>query len=152
MSRSTMLVSAIQKGTVVDHIPPNQSLKIVQFLGLTKTNVQMTLGMHLNSQKLQYKDLIKIQEKHICSEEAQTIAIFAPHATINIIDHYQVCDKFTVSFPDRIHNVFRCSQASCITTKETVSSLFYLKEYTQNVQIICAYCQHMYLPEQLLGC
>jgi aspartate carbamoyltransferase regulatory subunit len=56
-------VSAIQNGTVIDHIPARHLFKVIQILGLDKIEQQITFGTNLESKKLGKKAIIKISEK-----------------------------------------------------------------------------------------
>ena len=57
-----MSVSAIQNGTVIDHVPARNLFKVIQILGLDKIDNQITFGTNLESKKLGSKAIIKICE------------------------------------------------------------------------------------------
>ena len=44
-------VSAIESGTVIDHIPASGLFKVIQILGLDKIDNQITFGTNLESKK-----------------------------------------------------------------------------------------------------
>src|ERR1700722_19599383 len=98
----TLSVSAIQKGTVIDHITPGQTLRIIHLLGLLGKKKKITVGFNLVSKCMKVKDLIKIEDYVLTNEEANDITIFAPDATINIIDDFGVIEKIIAKLPGRI--------------------------------------------------
>ncbi len=55
-------VSAIENGTVIDHIPASNLFKVINILGLDKINNQITFGTNLESKKLGQKAIIKLSE------------------------------------------------------------------------------------------
>ena len=86
----TLSVSAIQNGTVIDHIPVGQALKIIHLLKLLETNQCVTVGFRLLSRRMKLKDLIKIEDYVLTEEEANKITVFAQEATINVIKNFTV--------------------------------------------------------------
>ena len=42
-----MVVSAIQNGTVIDHVPASNLFKVIQILGLDRIDNQITFGTNL---------------------------------------------------------------------------------------------------------
>lgn len=138
----TVPVSAIKKGTVIDHIPAGKALKIVKLLKLSTDLLQVTLGLNLPSSQYDYKDLIKIEKMILTKEAAGQVAVLAPQATINLIKHYEVYEKFQVSLPERIHGVLRCPNTLCISNHEPVESSIHVKQrWLGNVQLQCHYCR-----------
>ena len=95
----TLPVSAIQYGTVIDHIKPGNALRIMHLLGLVKSGFQMTLGLNLPSKRIGSKDLIKIENRILTPEEANEVVVFSPSATINVIENYNVIEKIKTHFP-----------------------------------------------------
>ena len=61
MKKGTLQVSAIQNGTVIDHIVAGQALKIIRFLNLLADEHQVTVGIHLKSRSMGRKDIIKLE-------------------------------------------------------------------------------------------
>lgn len=143
-------VAAIENGTVIDHIPAGQSLKIVQLLHLTKYKKKVTVGINLPSVSLIFKDLIKVEGREISEIEANQIALFAPQATINIVKEYQLIKKFTVSMPEVIEKIAKCPNARCITNHERIDTLFHITSIGNNIQLRCQYCSKTFVEEQLV--
>lgn len=146
----TLPVSAIRNGTVIDHIPAKQALKIVKLLKLAIENVQITLGLNLPSLKLQYKDLIKVEHINLTREDASQIAILAPQATVNIIRNFEVYEKFQVSLPDSIKAVISCPNTSCISNHEPIESVILVKQrWRGNVSLQCHFCRKKFSQQDI---
>lgn len=137
----TLSVSAIQNGTVIDHIAEGQALKIIRLLRLLEKKYTITVGLNLPSKRLGLKDLIKIENHNLTTEEANEITIFAPLATINIIKNFEVESKVITSLPSSITNVFICPNISCITLSEPIESFFFIEEQGQKIKLTCKFCE-----------
>jgi aspartate carbamoyltransferase regulatory subunit len=138
----TLPVSAIRKGTVIDHIAAGKALKIVKLLKLSTDHLQVTLGLNLPSSQYDYKDLIKVEEMILSKEAASQVAILSPQATINLIDNYEVYEKFNVSLPECIRGILRCSNTLCVSNHEPIESVIHVKQrWKGNVQLQCHYCR-----------
>ena len=98
-------VSAIQNGTVIDHIPAQNLFKVISILGLDKIPNLITFGTNLESKQLGRKAIVKIADKYFEREEINRIAIVAPHAKLNIIKEYVVVEKMLVEVPDEIKGI-----------------------------------------------
>ncbi|MCC5831521.1 MAG: aspartate carbamoyltransferase regulatory subunit [Chlamydiales bacterium] len=137
----TLSVAAIGEGTVIDHIPAGEGMRIVRLLELAGHRHQVTLGLNLPSKRLGYKDLIKVEGREVTEEEASQIAIFAPHATINIIRGYRIAKKFTVTLPEKVSQVLCCPNERCITNHESTPTRFEVSKRIRSVQLKCYYCE-----------
>jgi aspartate carbamoyltransferase regulatory subunit len=134
-------VAAIERGSVVDHIPAGQGMRIVRLLKLASHQKKVTLGLNLPSKSMGYKDIIKVEEREITEEEAKQIAIFAPRATINYIVGYLIVKKFTVSMPTAISQLLSCPNHHCITNHEDVATHFKVYPSGRIVNLQCNYCE-----------
>lgn len=137
----TLSVSAIQNGTVIDHINTGMALRIIHMLGLLEKKYQVTVGMNLTSKSIGLKDLIKIENHNLKNDEANKIMVFAPNATINIIKNFEVVEKIITQLPPDISGVFACPNASCITHVEQIDSFFTVQEQGKKVKLMCKYCE-----------
>lgn len=137
----TLSVSAIQNGTVIDHIPAGQALRIIQLLRLLEKKYQITVGLNLPSKRLKLKDLIKIENHTLTDDDANEITILAPEATINIIKGGDVKDKKKISLPPTAKGVFICPNLVCITRTEPIESFFMIEEIGGKIKLICRYCE-----------
>lgn len=141
-------VSAIQNGTVIDHIPAKHLFKVIQILGLDKIVQQITFGTNLESKKLGKKAIIKISEKFFADDDINRIALVAPDAKLNIIKDYEVIEKKVVEVPDTIVGIARCMNPKCITNFEQVTTRFRVVS-KKNVTLKCHYCEKITNQENL---
>lgn len=137
----TLSVAAIQHGTVIDHIVSGQAFRILQLLRLIDKPYKITVGMHLPSKQLGYKDLIKIENYSLTQNQANEITVFAPDASINIIKDFAVAEKINPHLPDFIEGVFCCQNPHCITQEEEVKSFFSIKAMGRTVKLTCRFCE-----------
>ena len=140
----TLSVSAIKNGTVIDHIRAGQALRIVRLLSLLENKNKVTLGLNLPSKLIGQKDLIKIETRVLTNDEANEIVIFAPEATINIIQEFEVIQKINTHLPNSIANVFLCPNPVCITQSEPVESLFTIEEQGKQIKLTCHFCEKIF--------
>lgn len=138
--QNKLQVEAIQHGSVIDHIPVRQGVKILKFFNLTQTNEKITIGLNLATHTGQTKDLIKVENTFISDEQANQLALFAPHATINQIKNFQVVSKFQVQLPDSFIGVLACPNSNCISHHEPVDTRFYVKKKS-TLKLKCHYCE-----------
>ena len=149
MGTKTLAVSAIKNGTVIDHITAGQAYRIVKFFNLGSHHKQITLGLNLPSDSMEYKDIIKIEEWELMPDQANQVAILAPRATINIIEDFKVTKKFKVSLPASISSVITCPNPKCISNHETINSFFHVLPSKPLVRLQCKYCRKMYTQNEL---
>lgn len=145
--RQHLQVEAICQGTVIDHIPAGQGLKIIDCLQRINNQVRLTVGLNLASQQRGCKDLIKIDHWLLSDNEASQLAVFAPDATINIIRQYQVTRKTKVHLPTQIVGLFACPNSNCISTHEPIETKFYTQPLS--IQLRCHYCEKYFSAELL---
>jgi aspartate carbamoyltransferase regulatory subunit len=138
-------VSAIQNGTVIDHIPARNLFKVISILGLDHIDSQITFGTNLESKKLGRKAIIKISDKYFEDEDINRIALVAPDAKLNIIRDYEVVEKKVVEVPDVIA---KCMNPKCITNFEPVTTRFRVVS-KKNVALKCYYCEKITNQENL---
>jgi len=133
-------VSAIQDGTVIDHIPAKNLFKVIQILGLDHIDNQVTFGTNLESKRLGSKAIIKIAGVFFEEEDINRIALVAPDAKLNIIRDYEVVEKSVVEVPDEIRGIAKCMNPKCITNYESVKTKF--RVVVKNpVSLKCHYCE-----------
>ncbi|WP_032114413.1 aspartate carbamoyltransferase regulatory subunit [Candidatus Arsenophonus nilaparvatae] len=134
-------VEAISCGTVIDHIPAQMGFKLLSLFKLTQTDQRITIGLNLPSNHLGKKDLIKIENTFLTPEQANELAMYAPHATVNCIKDYKVEKKLSITLPEQIDAVLICPNSNCISNNEPVSSSFTIKQRHNEVILICKYCE-----------
>jgi aspartate carbamoyltransferase regulatory subunit len=136
-----MTVEAIAHGTVIDHIPAGKGVRILRFFQLTEGDERITVGLNLRSKNSQVKDIIKVENTELSTEQANQLALFAPNATVNLIDNYKVVEKYRVTLPKQIHSVLSCPNSNCISHDEPVHSRFYVATKNAQVKLKCHYCE-----------
>jgi aspartate carbamoyltransferase regulatory subunit len=141
-------VSAIQSGTVIDHVPARNLFKVIQILGLDRIDNQITFGTNLESKKLGRKAIIKISGVFFEDEDINRIALVAPEAKLNIIKDYEVVEKKVVEVPDFIVGIAKCMNPKCITNFESVTTRFKVVS-KKNVALKCHYCEKITNQENL---
>ncbi|MDD7805214.1 MAG: aspartate carbamoyltransferase regulatory subunit [Endozoicomonas sp. (ex Botrylloides leachii)] len=134
-------VEAICKGTVIDHIPAGQGVKILDRLHLLDSDARITVGFNLPSQLNGRKDIIKVTDRIFSEQEANELSLFAPGATINVIDDYTVVGKFKMSLPEELKGVFECPNSKCISHNEPVNSRFFIRKKENEIRLKCHYCE-----------
>ncbi|QSZ67828.1 aspartate carbamoyltransferase regulatory subunit [Methanofollis aquaemaris] len=141
-------ISPIRNGTVIDHITAGEALNVLKILGITGTTDEcLSIATNVVSEKSGRKDVVKISDRELCTEEVDRIALIAPQATINIIRDYLVCEKMGVEIPKVLLGVVRCPNRGCISnTNEPIKSRF---EVTKR-GLHCLYCD-WYLTEDIPG-
>ncbi|MCA1756192.1 MAG: aspartate carbamoyltransferase regulatory subunit [Bacteroidales bacterium] len=133
-------VSAIENGTVIDHIPASNLFKVIQILGLDSINNMITFGTNLESKKLGKKAIIKLAGIYFEDDDINRIALVAPEAKLNIIKDYEVIEKSVVVVPDEIRGIARCVNPKCITNFESVETKFRVMN-KKSVSLKCHYCE-----------
>lgn len=133
-------VEAIEHGSVIDHIPAHQGIKILKFFKFTQTNEKVTVGLNLSTKSGETKDLIKIENTFFNDQQANQLALFAPNATINQIKDFKVVKKFSVQLPSSFVGVLTCPNSNCISHNEPVKSRFYVQQ-NSTLKLKCHYCE-----------
>ncbi|RWR01471.1 aspartate carbamoyltransferase regulatory subunit [[Pantoea] beijingensis] len=144
-------VEAIKRGTVIDHIPAQVGFKLLTLFRLTETDQRITIGLNLPSGELGRKDLIKIENTFLTEAQINQLAVYAPHATVNRIDEYEVVGKSAPALPDRIERVLTCPNSNCISRNEPVMSSFAVKKRHDEVQLQCKYCEKSFAHHVVLA-
>ncbi|QFI55942.1 aspartate carbamoyltransferase regulatory subunit [Aeromonas simiae] len=140
-------VEAIRNGSVIDHIPACQGIKILKLFQLIETRERITVGFNLKSAALGKKDLIKIENTQLTEEQANQLALFAPKATVNIIEEFEVVKKHHLTLPECIEGVFECPNSNCISHNEPVASHFAVREVKGAVRMKCKYCEKSFTQD-----
>ncbi len=74
-------------------------------------------------------------------DQVDQLALYAPQATVNRIDNYEVVGKSRPSLPERIDNVLVCPNSNCISHAEPVSSSFAVRKRANDIALKCKYCE-----------
>jgi aspartate carbamoyltransferase regulatory subunit len=151
MAETTLRVSKIRDGTVIDHVTNGHALDVVRILGISGRSVgAVTIAINVPSKELGAKDMVKIEGRELNPEEVDKIALLAPHATINIIRNYKVVEKKRVKLPDVLHDIVKCANPVCISnSNEPVQAKFYVKN-REPLRTKCHYCGHIMEKQDIL--
>jgi aspartate carbamoyltransferase regulatory subunit len=147
-TQKVLTVSAIEDGTVIDHIQSGQALRIVRLLKLSHHPQRVSIGMNLPSSRFGLKDLIKVEGKELTPEETNQIAIFSPQTTLNIIKDYRVIKKFTVTLPEVIENILECPNPHCISNHADTNHTLYVNRVRGKIQMRCKYCDKLFTQDE----
>ena len=150
-AKKQLQVEAINTGTVIDHIPAGQGVKILKELQLLNSSLRITVGFNLPSKALGLKDIIKVENRLFNEAEASELSLFAPTATINVIENYTVSEKFKMSIPEKLEGVFECPNSNCISHNEPVQSFFKVRERGNEIQLKCKYCEKSFSKDIVAG-
>ncbi|MFO7621657.1 MAG: aspartate carbamoyltransferase regulatory subunit [Bacteroidales bacterium] len=139
-TRKELQVSAIENGTVIDHIPAKSVFQVVKLLGLETCKEQILFGTNLESKKFGKKGIVKVANRFFESDEINKIALAAPSATLIVIQNYQVVEKKKVQIPDHIRKYVRCFNPNCITNHEDIPTKFQVTD-KKDIRLRCHYCE-----------
>lgn len=141
-------IPAIKDGTVIDHIPSRQTLRIFRILDPQEFEHTVSLALNLKSKRVDKKGVIKINDRNLTADEVNKIALLAPQATVNIIKDYKVIKKVHVTLPDCIEKIVKCANANCITNHEQVGTRFIVEDKA-SLRLRCSYCERTMRREDI---
>ena len=139
-TRKELKVSAIENGTVIDHIPGKVVFQVVKILSLSEVTDQILFGTNLDSRKMGKKGIIKVSNKFFRPDEINKIALVAPNATLIIIKNFKIVEKKKVEVPDNIEKIVKCFNPNCITNHENVTTQFTVIDKIE-LKLQCHYCE-----------
>jgi len=138
--RKELKVSAIENGTVIDHIPTQSVFQVIKILNLSEYQNQLLIGTNLESRKMGKKGIIKVSNKYFKSDEINKIALVAASATLIIIKKFQVTEKKKVEIPENVEKIVKCFNPNCITNHEDVPTRFTVIDKSE-LKLRCHYCE-----------
>ena len=135
-------VTAINNGTVIDHIPAGSALSVLRMLGISDDRASpISLVMNVPSSKHGRKDIIKVEDRELTQDELDRLALIAPKASVAIIRSYAVAEKREVTIGSELVNVARCTFSNCITGNSREPLDHRLKVIkTDPMELRCRYC------------
>ena len=85
-------ITPIKNGTVIDHIGNGLALEVLRIIGVKDLDKDSTVsvGLHVRSQKIGWKDIVKVENMELSPRKVNAIALIAPTATISIIRDFKV--------------------------------------------------------------
>ena len=136
-----LVVSALENGTVLDHIPADKVYKALDILNLEGVENQITIGINLSSRAQGKKGIIKIADKFFEDEELNKLALIAPKATVNVIRNFEVVEKKTLTMPEEIVGIAKCMNPKCITNHQPIKTRFTTIDNGNEISLLCHYCE-----------
>lgn len=147
--RKELIVSAIENGTVIDHIPSHAVIQVMKILGLDHCPQQVLFGINLDSRKYGKKGIVKVRDKFFDRLEINKIALVAPSATLIEIRDFMVVTKQQVEIPSHIEGFVKCFNPKCITNHEAVPTRFTVVD-TTDIRLFCHYCEKITKKENVV--
>ena len=136
-----LVVSALENGTVLDHIPADKVYKALDILNLKGVENQITIGINLSSRAQGKKGINKIADKFFEDEELNKLALIAPKATVNVIRNFEVVEKKTLTMPEEIVGIAKCMNPKCITNHQPIKTRFTTIDNGNEISLLCHYCE-----------
>jgi aspartate carbamoyltransferase regulatory subunit len=143
VSKRQLLVSKIENGIVIDHIPAGKAFLVLKLLKVDP-KARALIAQNVESRSKGTKDLIKIEGTYLTSKEIDLIAFVAPQATLNIISDWQVKEKRRIKLPELVEGIFKCPNPLCPTNVEFTPPRTKYKvesdDEVQSIKLHCTYC------------
>ena len=133
-------VTAIENGTVIDHIPANNVFKVLHILNLENNKNQVLFGDNLDSKKYGKKGIIKVSNRYFADWEIDMISLVAPSATLIEIKDFCVVVKRKFVIPDKIQAIVKCFNPNCITNHQPITTSFNVID-KDDLKLQCHYCE-----------
>lgn len=140
-TRKELQVSAIENGTVIDHIPVQAVFQVIKILNLDETDDMVLFGNHLVSRKYGKKGIIKVSNKFFERDEINKIALVAPSASLIVIKNFKVVEKTVVETPEHVEEIVKCFNPNCITNHESIPTKFDVIKDEEMLKLRCHYCE-----------
>ena len=141
MTRKELVVSALENGTVLDHIPAENVYKALDILNLKGIESQITIGINLSSKIHGQKGIIKIADRFFEDKELNILALIAPNATVNVIRDFKVVEKKKLSIPKEVISVVKCRNPKCVTNHQPIKTWFTTAHENEEITLKCHYCE-----------
>ena len=141
MSRKELVVSALENGTVLDHIPAENVYRALDLLNLKGIENQITIGINLNSKAQGRKGIIKIEGRFFEDDELGKLALIAPHATVNVIRDFKVVEKKELELPKEVIGIAKCRNPKCVTNHQPIQTWFKTIDNGNEISLLCHFCE-----------
>lgn len=141
MTKTELIVSALENGTVIDHIEASQVFRVLQLLNLHLSQETVYLGSNLESKKYGKKGIIKVANRFFAPEEINKVALVSPNATIIEIKNFEVVKKTKVELPEKVEGIVKCMNPNCITNHEAIVTEFTVLQEEGKPKLKCRYCE-----------
>ena len=139
-----MLVSRIEEGTVIDHIPDWRADTVSKVLRLDKlarmqADISVAILQNVVSKSLGRKDIIKIDKWSVDEKDADILCLVFPQITVNYIDEGKV-SKYSPKVPDVIEGRLKCPELNCISNAEREPVVTKFVTLKKDRLLQCHYC------------
>ena len=141
MGNKELVVSALENGTVLDHIPAENVYKALDILNLKGIESQITIGINLASKVHGKKGIIKIADKFFEDDELNKLALIAPQATVNVIKDFKVVEKKTLVMPKEVIGIAKCRNPKCVTNHQPIKTRFTTLVKDDKIKLLCHFCE-----------
>jgi aspartate carbamoyltransferase regulatory subunit len=141
MTRKELVVSALENGTVLDHIPAENVYKAIDLLNLRGVESQITVGINLASKLYGRKGIIKIADRFFEDDELNRLALIAPKATVNVIRDFKVVEKKQITMPKEIIGMAKCMNPKCVTNHQPIKTRFTTIAKGDEISLLCHFCE-----------
>lgn len=132
-----MKIDEIENGYVLDHISAGNGMRVYNALGLDKLSCQVAIIQNAKSKKLGIKDIIKVNE--LIDLNLDVLGFIDSNITVNVIKNGKA-EKKKLKLPERVVNVVKCSNPSCISNvEENIDYEFVLTDKKGTYR--CIYCE-----------
>ena len=150
VEETQLLIRRIKEGTVIDHIRAGEALRVLQILQITgKDGEIVSVAMNVPSSKIGKKDVIKVANRFLKSEETDKLALVAPQATANIIKNYRVSEKRKVELPEVFKGLLKCPNPTCISNLTHEPIVPTIDVVDKDAPILkCRFCQRLITPNE----
>ncbi len=143
MSERQLLVSKIENGIVIDHIPAGKAFLVLKLLRVDP-KARALIAQNVESQSQGTKDFIKIEGSYLTSREVDLIAFVAPEATINIVEDWEIKEKRRIVRPEKLEGIFTCPNPLCPTNARYTPQRTRFKVKgngsVESIRLHCTYC------------
>jgi len=140
-----LLIRRIKEGTVIDHIRAGEALRVLQILGINgKEGEIVSVAMNVPSSKIEKKDVVKVANRFLKSEETDKLALVAPQATVNLIKNYKVSEKRKVELPLVFRGLLRCPNPTCVSNMPHEPIISTIDVVDKDLPLLrCRFCQRI---------
>jgi aspartate carbamoyltransferase regulatory subunit len=144
IEKKEIKVSKIRNGTVLDHLNEGSAYRVLEMLGVDNdygNPVIVLMGAESNS--IERKDVIKIEDKFLEPEETGMLALISPNATISIIKNYNVVSKRKIGLPKKFIGVGQCPNPKCVSNQNEPISTVFNVETKDPLILSCGFCENV---------
>ena len=142
-SKRELLVSRIENGIVIDHIPSGKVFQVLRLLRI-EPDARTMVAQNVDGKTMGRKDLIKVEGTYLTSKQIDLIAFLAPGATLNIIHDWEVKEKRRIQLPKQVEGIFKCPNPLCLTNAQYTppKTIFKVEkgERIEETRLNCTYC------------